>query len=311
MQSLGVITQGFFIGEKMRLRHSTEEGLFPGSLAISLGLHGVLAALVLLWGVMPKHTTPSVLTVSLVAPALEAASGSAPPGPGKAPASSGVRTAKAPTPSPAMAPPAKKPSPAVKKKRRKQRVPPLPRPQPEMVTPKPRVRPAPPPVAKAPLTSPSRHHVSASSPSARGTSGAAGGSSAPAGTRAGGGSGTPSTAVLGYGRGGTGGGGNPVQAQKNYLKLIRTRILARRAYPHLARRRHQEGVVRLRFTLSPAGALSRGVRVVKPSGFRLLDDQARQCVLAAVPFPPFPPDLRRDRLTVEVPIVYELTDGGR
>ena len=130
-------------------------------------------------------------------------------------------------------------------------------------------------------------------------------------TQASGGSGAPSTAVLGYGQGSTGGGVNPVKAQNDYLKLIRARILGKRAYPHLARRHQQEGVVRLRFTLSPAGALSQGVKVVKPSGFQLLDDQARQCVLAAVPFPPFPPNLKRNSLTVEVPIVYKLTDGRR
>jgi protein TonB len=71
-----------------------------------------------------------------------------------------------------------------------------------------------------------------------------------------------------------------------------------------------EGVVRLRFTLAATGALSRSVQIVKPSGFSVLDEQASQCVLAAAPFPPFPPELRRDSLIVEVPIVYRLMDGS-
>jgi protein TonB len=91
---------------------------------------------------------------------------------------------------------------------------------------------------------------------------------------------------------------------------VRARILAQRHYPPLARQRHQEGVVRVRFRLSAAGTLCQEVRVVRPSGFSLLDAQARQCVAAAAPFPPFPPELSRDYLTVEVPIVYRLTDGG-
>jgi TonB family protein len=69
-----------------------------------------------------------------------------------------------------------------------------------------------------------------------------------------------------------------------------------------------EGEVRLRFILTHNGALSRGVQIVKPSGFSVLDEQASQCVLAAAPFPPFPPDLRRDSLIVEVPIIYCLKD---
>jgi protein TonB len=79
----------------------------------------------------------------------------------------------------------------------------------------------------------------------------------------------------------------------------------------MSRQRRQEGMVRLRFTLSPAGTLSQGVEVVKASGFSLLDKQARQCVLAAAPFPPFPRDLKRDRLTVDLPIIYKISELDR
>jgi protein TonB len=131
----------------------------------------------------------------------------------------------------------------------------------------------------------------------------------PAGS--GSGSGATRSAVLGYGQGGPGGGGNPAAAQRHYLDLIRAQILAQRKYPYMARQRRQEGEVRLRFTLSSAGALSQGVQVVKPSGFNLLDEQARQCVLAAAPFPPFPLNLQRERLSVELPIIYKISELER
>jgi outer membrane biosynthesis protein TonB len=51
--------------------------------------------------------------------------------------------------------------------------------------------------------------------------------------------------------------------------------------------------------------------VIKASGFNLLDEQARQCVLAAAPFPPFPLDLRRQRLCVELPILYKISELER
>jgi protein TonB len=117
---------------------------------------------------------------------------------------------------------------------------------------------------------------------------------------------------LGYGKSvgdGKGEAVNSAKAQSTYVNLIRNRILARRQYPQLARQRREEGVVRLRFTLSSGGSLQ-GVQVVTPSGSQLLDDQARQCVLSAGPFPSFPLDLRRDSLTLEVPIVYKLTEMG-
>jgi len=178
-----------------------------------------------------------------------------------------------------------------------------------LARPKPPERPTPPPLAK-PLTPPAPSALLPASPPSPGaapgsTTGAAG--QAVSQGRSGPGAGAPTSAVLGFGQGGGGGGGSSFRSQSDYLKLIRTRILAQREYPLLARQRHHQGLVRLRFTLSAAGTLAQGVQVVKPSGFQSLDDQARQCVLAAAPFPPFPIDLRQDHLTVEVPIVYELT----
>jgi len=79
----------------------------------------------------------------------------------------------------------------------------------------------------------------------------------------------------------------------------------------MARQRRQEGVVHLRFTLSPAGALSQGVQVVKASGVHQLDEQAQQCVQAAAPFPPFPLDLQRERLTIELPVIYKISELER
>jgi protein TonB len=293
----------------MRLRQATEGGLFTGSLVISLGLHAALAALVLFGGGFQKPAALPVLTVSLVAP------DPGPPGSGAASAPAGVQTAKASPPSSPPAQSKKQVSPPlkVKKKPKKQPVTSRSRPQPENLLPPIPPRPALPPVVQAPTPPAPAARPPAPSPSpdmARGWSkGALGQTTGENQTNSS--AGTSSSAVLGFGKEGKGGGGNAVQTQRNYLKLIRTRILAQRKYPHLARQRHQEGVVRLRFTLSAAGALSQGVQVVKPSGFQLLDTQAQQCVQAAAPFPPFPPDLQRESLTVVVPIVYKLTELGR
>ena len=294
------------MGTMIPLRPATERGLFTGSLLLSLGLHTALAALVLLGGGFQKPAAPPVLTVSLVAPE------PGPPGSGAASAPAGVQATKASPPSgpPAMLQKQVSPSLKVKEKPKKRQAKPRSRPDPENVLPPIPPRPAQSPVVQAPTPPALAARPPATSPSpdiARSWSklGRTAGES-----QAGSDAGTPSSAVLGFGRGGKSGAGNPLQTQNNYLKLIRARILAQRKYPHLARRRHQEGVVRLRFTLSAAGALCQGVQVVKPSGFQLLDTQAQECVQAAAPFPPFPPDLQRDSLTVVVPIVYKLTELG-
>jgi protein TonB len=283
---------------------ATDRSLFSGSLLISFALHLGLVALVLFGGGWPQPGPPPVLTVNLVAP------GSA-PGPGGPSASAGAPRPQAKSPG---APPAPKvqpapPSPRIKKKPKKRRAQPLPKPRPLKALPDIPPRPTP-PVVQAP-TPPKSAALRPVSPSASaaptaGSSRAGSGGSAGAGQA---GAGAARSAVLGYGRGGQGGG--QLTAQHHYLQLIRARILAQRQYPYMARQRRQQGVVRLRFTLCPAGTLSRGVEVVKPSGFALLDKQAQQCVLAAAPFPPFPFDLKRERLTVNLPIIYKISDLDR
>lgn len=286
-------------------RQGMATGLVFGSLALSLGVHAALAALLLYGGGFSRPAAPPVLTVSLVAPAPLLA------GPGK----EGLRAGG---PAASMAPvarppkPARRPPTAVKKPLKTKAA----TPEPELATPAIPPRPTPPPrvlapAAPAPAAPPVRQ-----APSAAASSGSSGGASGPAAGTAptGGGSGALSRGAPGSGSGGgsgPGGGGTAaVGIQRQYLNLIRARILAKRSYPLQARQHHQEGTVRLRFTLSAAGSLAQDVQVIKPSGFQLLDDQARHCVRAAAPFPPLPRELQRSSLTVELPIVYKITEVG-
>jgi protein TonB len=288
----------------MQLRQGTEAGLFSGSLIISVGVHLALAAVILLGLGSHKPAPPGL------------------PGPGATPGPAGAPPSQAATPSAPPAPVKKQASlaPKPKEKHPKRKPKHIARCEPEEPLPELPVRPVLPPVVKAPSppipaprpaalpTSPSPSRVTAAGLS----NGISGHSAGQGGTLAGrGGSGSASAGTGGGGGNGAGSGGRSlVEAQRHYLSIVRLRILAKRQYPPICRQRHEEGVVRLRFTLSRAGALAQGVQMVKPSGYRLLDDQAQHCVLAAAPFPPFPPDLKRDRLTVEVPIVYKLTELG-
>jgi protein TonB len=302
----------------MRLRAGTEAGLFSGSLIISAGVHLALAAVILMGLGSHKPAPPPVLTVSLVAPDPGL------PGPGATPGPAGVQPGQAAAPSAAPIPVKKQASlaPMPKEKHPKRKPKHIARYEPEEDWPEIPVRPAPPPVVKAPsppIPAPRPAALAPASSSSRvtatglssGTSGHSAGQGGALAGRSGSGSASAGTGPGGGGDNGAGSGGRSlVEAQRHYLSIVRMRILAKRQYPSISRQRHEEGVVRLRFTLSPAGGLSQGVQMVKPSGYRLLDDQAQHCVLAAAPFPPFPPDLKRDRLTVEVPIVYKLTELG-
>jgi periplasmic protein TonB len=278
------------------LRLKFESPFGAGSLLLSLGLHLAVVLLVLMAGWQKPPAAPPVLEVSLVALPGE-------PGPPGPDAGGSAPEAKAPAAQPAAAPQAapKAAPPAAPRRQSRPQPPPPVRVQ--------AARPQPGPAAPSPPASaalPDRPYVAGAG--GRGSFGDSGGAAASGAT----GSGSGEMAGAGRGRGGPGGpgggSGGLAAAQNRYLSLIRARILAHRHYPPMARARQMEGVVHLRFTLAANGSLSRGVQIVKPSGFTVLDEQASRCVLAAAPFPPFPAELQRDSLTVEVPIVYQLKD---
>jgi protein TonB len=300
---------------RMRPGQGRGTGINSLSLIISVGLHLALATLIFLGLQSRKPASPPILTVSLVAPDPGL------PGPGGSQKPAETQAGQAEPPSAAPTPAKKQASlaPKAKEKPPKRKAKHIARYEPEEAWPERPVRPTLLPVVKAPSPPAPAALPTAPSPvvmTVRSSSrGVFGQTTAQDGVGAGSGGSGSASAGLGQGSGGgrgegSGGGRTQVEAQRHYLGIIRTRILAKRQYPSISRQRHEEGIVRLRFTLSSAGALAQGVQMVKPSGYHLLDDQARQCVLAASPFPPFPPDLKRDCLTVEVPIVYKLTELG-
>jgi periplasmic protein TonB len=280
-------------------------GLASGSLALSLGVHAALVALLLYGGAGPRPAAPPVLTVSLVAPAPLTA------GPGKDSLRAGGPAAPAALPGPPAVLPKKRAA-APKKTPKKTPTPPAPvrpQPEPQLAAPLTPPRPAPQPRVATPASPALSARTAGPSPSSASSVGSSAGASGPAAGTAqtGGGSGALSRGAPGSG---SGGGSAAVGIQRQYLNLIRSRILAKRSYPLQARQQRQEGIVRLRFTLSAGGSLAQDVQVVKASGFQLLDDQARHCVRAAAPFPPLPRELQRTSLTVELPIVYKITEVG-
>lgn len=79
---------------------------------------------------------------------------------------------------------------------------------------------------------------------------------------------------------------------------IRERIESKKTYPLLARRRGWEGEVLVEIVLGGAGELE-GLRLLRYSGFPLLDRATLTAVRAAVPFPPVPG-------RVKIPVSYRL-----
>lgn len=90
-----------------------------------------------------------------------------------------------------------------------------------------------------------------------------------------------------------------------YQDMVKQRIEETRRYPCWAKRQRLEGATYLSFTVLSNG-ISRDIRIMHSSGLDFLDKEAIKTIERANPFPPIPPELNHDFVSMEVSIVYTL-----
>lgn len=100
-------------------------------------------------------------------------------------------------------------------------------------------------------------------------------------------------------------GTGQVDAQKAYLSTLAAWLAKHRRYPAGARRRGQEGVVRVRVTISRSGQVL-AQEIIESSGYFLLDREAMATVKRAQPLPAFPPELKGPALEFNLPVRFGL-----
>jgi protein TonB len=108
---------------------------------------------------------------------------------------------------------------------------------------------------------------------------------------------------MGPGQGRGSGPGSPLQG---YLKEVRQLLEKQKDYPLMARRRQLQGIVVLRFIISCGGQIESS-QVSRASGHAILDEAARDTIRRVGRFPPFPADLNRQELTIEIPLAFRLS----
>ena len=81
-------------------------------------------------------------------------------------------------------------------------------------------------------------------------------------------------------------------------------------YPDEARRNKIYGSLRMMVAIRADGTVSE-MRVLKSSGYRVLDQAAMQIVRLASPFSAFPPEIRQDTDILEIIRTWQFEKGGR
>ena len=92
--------------------------------------------------------------------------------------------------------------------------------------------------------------------------------------------------------------------QSYYINLKR-KIELVWEYPYLARESGLQGRLLMRFVINRDGSLAEA-KVLRSSGFALLDREALRAVHDAAPFPPLPARMNSDRLVVNATFEYLL-----
>lgn len=94
-------------------------------------------------------------------------------------------------------------------------------------------------------------------------------------------------------------------AMLRYQDMVKQRIEAARRYPLWAKKQGTEGITRLYFNVLADGR-ARDIKIVRPSGSNILDEEAVATIKRAQPFPPVPKEISSFSIGMEVAIVFSL-----
>jgi protein TonB len=96
---------------------------------------------------------------------------------------------------------------------------------------------------------------------------------------------------------------------RGFLRTVSRRIEESKRYPGWAMDAGLEGKVVVRFTILQDGTLSEEIRLVESSGAEILDNAAIAAIRHAAPFPSLPQALNQERLQIELPMDFRLTES--
>jgi protein TonB len=95
-------------------------------------------------------------------------------------------------------------------------------------------------------------------------------------------------------------------SSKTYLELVKLKIEKNKKYPEDAKSNHIEGIVSLKFIITPDGNIKNS-EVAKSSRNKILDEAAMKALKEAAPFPKPPVKFFKGEVPLQISISFELT----
>jgi len=93
-----------------------------------------------------------------------------------------------------------------------------------------------------------------------------------------------------------------------YLKTVLKIIEKNKKYPSGARKRGEEGKVKVSFTLLKSGKV-KDVKIITPSRYPELNKATEKLIWELSPFPPFPPGVEKKKITLAMEVIYEIEEN--
>jgi periplasmic protein TonB len=93
--------------------------------------------------------------------------------------------------------------------------------------------------------------------------------------------------------------------EADYFALVSAHLNRKKRYPTEAKKAQQQGIVTIRFTVARDGTVS-SISVKRSSGHDLLDAATVELLQRVSPLPKFPSAMKRDSVTLSLPIDYSL-----
>jgi protein TonB len=94
----------------------------------------------------------------------------------------------------------------------------------------------------------------------------------------------------------------------SYNRWLKIKVESVLKYPELAAISGYQGTLFIKFDIMKDGSLG-GLEILKPSGYKILDDEALRAIRASAPFQPLPDDWNMERYSIRAAVIFYLGEG--